>query len=74
MWLPSFAREQEDAAQKVKTSVALLQSETAKLGSPKIEGTDRVADLDLPALYFGAVKMNNNFDAVDDVVKKRPSL
>ena len=70
MWLPSFAREQEDAAQKVKTSVALLQSETAKLGSPKIEGTDRVADLYLPALYFGAVKMNNNFDVVDDVVKK----
>lgn len=50
--------------------MALLQSETAKLESPKTEGTDRVADLDLPALYFGAVKMNNNFDVVDDVVKK----
>ena len=70
MWLPSFAREQEDAAQKVKTSMSLLQSETAKLGSPKLQGADRVADLDLPALYFGAAKMNNNFDVVDDVVKK----
>ena len=69
-WLPSFAREQEDAAQKVKTSMALLQSEAARLGSPKVEGTDRVADLDTPALYFGSAKMNNNSDLVDSVVKE----
>jgi hypothetical protein len=66
MWLPSFAREQEDAAQKVKTSMALLQSEAAKLGSPKVEGTDR----DTPALYFGSAKINNNFDLVDRVAKE----
>jgi len=67
MWLPGFAREQEDAAQKVKTSMALLQSEAAKLGAPKIEGTDRE---ELPSLYFGRAKVNNNFDLVDGVVAK----
>jgi hypothetical protein len=60
----------EDASQKVKTSMALLQSEAEKLGSPKIEGTDRVVDFDVPALYFGGAKMNNNFDLVDVVAEK----
>jgi hypothetical protein len=70
MWLPSFALEQEDAAQKVKASMSLLQSDAAKLGSPKLEGTALVANLDTPALYFGSTKMNNNFDLVDSVVKE----
>jgi len=70
MFLPSLAQALEDASQKVKTSMALLQSEAEKLGSPKIEGTDRVADLDVPALYFGGAKMNNNFDLVDVVAGK----
>ena len=70
MFIPSFSRAQEDVAQKVKTSMELLQSGAAKLGSAKIEGTDRVAEKQVPAIYFGGTKMNNNFDLVDDVVKK----
>ena len=70
MFLPSLAQTVEDASHKVKTSMALLQSEAEKLGSPKIEGTDRVADLDVPALYFGGAKMNNNIDLVDVVAGK----
>jgi hypothetical protein len=70
MFIPSFSLAQEDAAQKVKTSMELLQSGAAKLGSAKIEGTDRVAEKQVPAIYFGGTKMNNNFDLVDDVVKK----
>jgi Cache 3/Cache 2 fusion domain len=70
MLMPPFARAKDDPAQKVKSSMALLQSEAAKLGSPKVEGTDRVADIDTPALYFGSAKMNNNFDLVDIVAKK----
>jgi len=70
MFMPRLAQAVEDASQKVKTSMALLQSEAEKLGSPKIEGTDRVANLDVPALYFGGVKMNNNFDLVDVVAGK----
>jgi hypothetical protein len=58
------------AAQKVKTAMMLLQSETAKLGPAKIEGTDAVAGSEVPAIYFGGTKMNNNFNLVDDVVKK----
>jgi Cache 3/Cache 2 fusion domain len=69
-WLPSFAREQEDAAQKVKASMSLLQSDAEKLGSPKLEGKAQVANLDTPALYFGSTKINNNFDLVDSVAKE----
>jgi len=38
--------------------------------APKIEGKDPVAGKDVPALYFGATKMNNFFDVVDEVVKE----
>ena len=41
-----------------------------KLGPPKIEGMDTVAGKQLPAIYFGSTKMNNNFSLVDDVVKQ----
>jgi hypothetical protein len=68
--MPNFARAKEDPAQKVKTSMALLQSEARKLGSPRIEGSDEVAGKELPALYFGDAKMNNTFNLVDSVVGK----
>lgn len=70
MLMPTLGRGQENTAQKVKTSMALLQSGAAKLGQAKTEGTDRVAGKEVPAIYFGGTKMNNNFDLVDDVVKK----
>jgi cache 3/cache 2 fusion protein len=69
MMLPGAARAQ-DAAAKVKTSMALLKAETAKLGAAKVEGTEKVGDKDAPALYFGTTKINNNFTIVDDVVKQ----
>jgi Cache 3/Cache 2 fusion domain len=55
---------------KVQASMAVLKAQTAKLGPPRIEGTEAVAGKDVPALYFGATKMNNNFDVVDEVVKE----
>ena len=55
---------------KVQTSMASLKAMTAKLGAPKIEGTDSVAGKDVPALYFGNSKMDNFFDVVDEVVKE----
>jgi hypothetical protein len=70
MLIPSSGFGQEAGAQKVKTSMELLQSGAAKLGPAKIEGTDRVADKQVPAIHFGETKMNNNFDLVDEVVKK----
>jgi Cache 3/Cache 2 fusion domain len=55
---------------KVKTAMELLRSMTDKLGPPKIEGMDTVAGKNLPAIYFGSTKMNDNFSLVDDVVKQ----
>ena len=54
MLMPPFARAKDDPAQKVKSSMTLLQSEAAKLGAAKVEGTDHVAGLEVPALYFGS--------------------
>ena len=48
----------------------MLKSKAEKLGTPKIEGTDTVAGKQVPALYFGSIKQNNNFALVDDVVNE----
>ena len=55
---------------KVKASMTLLKSKAEKMGPAKIEGTDAVAGKDVPAVYFGGTKMNNNFELVDEVVKE----
>lgn len=47
-----------------------MESMAHKLGLPKIDGTDPVAGKEVPAIYFGSTKMNNNFELVDDVVKQ----
>jgi hypothetical protein len=54
---------------RVVKSMEALKADTAKLGAPKIEGTEAVGGKDAPALYFGSTKMNNNFAVVDEVVK-----
>jgi hypothetical protein len=50
--------------------MAALKDETAKLGTPKIEGRESVGGWDAPALYFGKTKMSNNFAVVDSVAKE----
>lgn len=56
--------------QKVKAALALLKSECEILGPAKIQGTDTSDGNAVPALFFGATKMNNNFTFVDEVVKE----
>jgi len=56
--------------QKVKAALALLKSECEILGPAKIDGTDTLDGNAVPALFFGATKMNNNFTFVDEVVKE----
>jgi hypothetical protein len=56
--------------QKVKAAMALLKSKSEKLGPAKIEGTDTIDGNAVPAVFFGATKMNNNFTLVDEVVKE----
>src|SRR5271167_1632181 len=67
LFAPSMGAAQDG---KVKTAMELLRSMADKLGPPKIEGMDTVAGKQLPAIYFGSMKMNNNFSLVDDVVKQ----
>ena len=67
MLLPNVGQAQDA---KVKTAMELLESIANKLGPPRIEGTDAVAGKEVPAIYFGSTKMNNNFDLVDEVVKQ----
>jgi hypothetical protein len=63
---PGFA--QSDA--RVAKSMESLKAMTAKLGAPKVEGSDAVGGKDAPALYFGTTKINNNFEVVDAVGKQ----
>lgn len=65
--MPSIGGAQMD---KVKASLAALEAKTAKLGTPRIQGSDTVAGRNVPALYLGTTKMNNFFDVVDEVVKE----
>jgi hypothetical protein len=67
LFAPSSGIAQE---QRVKTAMELLRSMADKLGPPKIEGMDTVAGKQVPAIYFGSTKMDNNFSFVDEVVKQ----
>jgi hypothetical protein len=52
-----------------KATIADLDARLSKIGAPKIDGTEQVADKKVPALFFGERKINNNFDVVDAVRK-----
>jgi Cache 3/Cache 2 fusion domain len=65
VFLPRASHSQ--SPEMVKQGMALLKAKTAKLGAPGIKGEDAVAGKQVPALYFGATKMNNNFTVVDEV-------
>jgi hypothetical protein len=55
---------------KVASAMQLLESMANQMGPPKIDGTDTVAGKQVPAIYFGSKKMNNNFGLVDEVAGK----
>jgi hypothetical protein len=52
-----------------KATIADLDSRLAKIGAPRVEGTDTVGGKEVPALFFGNRKINNNFDVVDGIRK-----
>lgn len=52
-----------------KATIADLDARLAKIGAPRIDGTEAVAGKDVPAIYFGDRKINNNYDVVDAVRK-----
>jgi Cache 3/Cache 2 fusion domain len=52
-----------------KATIAALDARLAKIGAPKIDGTDKAGDKTVAALYFGPRKINNNYDVVDEIKK-----
>jgi hypothetical protein len=52
-----------------KAAIATLDARLAKIGTPKVEGSDKAGDRTVPALFFGARKINNNYDVVDEIRK-----
>jgi hypothetical protein len=66
--MPAVGNAQADP--RVAKSMASLQAMAAKLGAPKLMGQEPVGGKDAPGLYFGSVKINNNFDIVDAVSKQ----
>ena len=52
-----------------KATIADLDARLAKIGAPRLHGMDKVADKEVPAIYFGERKINNNFDVVDAIRK-----
>jgi hypothetical protein len=72
LMLMASAADAQDA--RSATSMAALKDKTAKLGAPKIQGTEAVGGKSAPALYFGSTKMNNNFTVVDEVGKEDPGM
>jgi len=56
-------------ASDTKATIAALDARLTKIGAPKLEGTDKAGEKTVPAIYFGARKINNNYDVVDEIKK-----
>jgi hypothetical protein len=57
-------------AEDVQAAMQLLKSKAATMGAPSVSGEEAVAGKIVPALHFGATRMNNNFALVDEVQKE----
>ena len=68
MLIPTIGNAQADS--RVAKSMASLETMAAKLGAPKLAGTETVGGKNAPALYFGSTKINNSFHIVDAVSKE----
>ena len=56
-------------AADTKATIEALDARLAKIGAAKLEGTDKAGEKTVPAIYFGARKINNNYDVVDEIKK-----
>ena len=56
-------------AETPQATIAALDARLAKIGEPKLEGTEKAGALMVPGLYFGTRKINNNYDVVDEIKK-----
>jgi hypothetical protein len=46
-----------------------LDARLAKIGAPKLDGKDKAGSREVPAIFFGPRKINNNYDVVDEIKK-----
>jgi hypothetical protein len=56
-------------AYDTKATIAALEARLNKIGEPKLEGKDHAGSVEVPGLYFGPRKINNNYDVVDEIKK-----
>jgi len=52
-----------------KATIADLDARLAKIGAPRLEGTEKAGDKMVPAIFFGPRKINGNYDVVDEIKK-----
>jgi hypothetical protein len=69
-FVQSSARVFAGPAEEVQAAMQLLKSKAATMGAPIVNGEEAVAGKNVPALHFGATKMNNNPVLVDEVQKE----
>lgn len=50
-----------------KATIADLDARLAKIGAPRVDGTDTLGDKTVPVLFFGDRKINSNYDVVDSI-------
>jgi len=65
-----LALAQPARAQDAKTTITALDERLAKIGGAKIDGTMKLGDKEVPALFFGPRRINGNYDLVDEVKKQ----
>jgi len=56
-------------AQDTKAAIGALNERLAKIGAPKVEGTDKAGEKTVPAIFYGSRKINGNYDVVDEIKK-----
>jgi len=56
-------------AEDPKATIAALDERLSKIGAPKIDGVEKAGDKSVPGLFFGARKINGNYDVVDEIKK-----
>jgi Cache 3/Cache 2 fusion domain len=69
-FVQSSARVFAGPAEEVQAAMQLLKSKAATMGAPIVNGEEAVAGKNVPALHFGATKMNNSSVLVDEVQKE----
>jgi hypothetical protein len=52
-----------------KATIDALDAQLGKIGAPRIEGSDKAGAKQVPAIFYGPRKINNNYDVVDEIKK-----